>query len=249
LCLTGTLAAGIAMSAIPPVAAAGKKESGEKGCGVNPVEDLMREHGILRRVLLIYQEAINRINAPKELPGGVIVESARLIRRFVEDYHEKLEENEIFPRFQKAGKLTDIVSVLLTQHQAGRGLTDSILRLSEPLEAKGADQEELTGAMKEIWGSRPLFRKKGSHSRFEVAYLMQQFVNMYGPHAAWEDTVLFPAFRSIVSPGEFDELGEKFEDKEKELFGKDGFAGVLDSVVVIERKLGMDQLSAFTSRG
>ncbi len=143
LCLTGSLAAGIALTAIPPaVLAAGKKEGKEKESDVNPVEDLMREHGVLRRVLLIYEEAISRINGSKELPPGVIADSAGIIRRFVEDYHEKLEEDEIFPRFEKAGKLNDLVEVLFVQHQAGRRLTDSILKLSEPEALKTAEKEQ-----------------------------------------------------------------------------------------------------------
>ena len=43
----------------------------------------MREHGVLRRVLLIYEEAISRINGAKELPSGIIADSAGIIRRFV----------------------------------------------------------------------------------------------------------------------------------------------------------------------
>ena len=249
LSLTGGLAAGIALSAIPPtVLAAGKKEGSEKEPEVNPVEDLMREHGILRRVLLIYDEAVSRIDGARDLPGGVVADSAGIIRRFVEDYHEKLEEDEIFPRFEKAGKLNDLVKVLLVQHQAGRRLTDSILKLSEPVALKTAENQELTGAMREIYGSRPLFRKTGAgaNPKYKLASAMQQFIHMYRPHAAWEDTVLFPAFRSIVSPGEFNELGEKFEDRERELFGKDGFEKMVESVAEIEKKLCINELSAFT---
>ena len=77
---------------------------------------------------------------------------------------------------------------------------------------------------------------------------MQEFIQMYRPHAAREDTVLFPAFRSIVSPREFDELGEKFEDREKELFGKEGFEKMVNSVGEIEKKLGIDDLSKFTPK-
>ena len=244
LYLTGGLAAGIAL----PVLAAGKKEGKEKESEVNPVEDLMREHGVLRRVLLIYEEAISRIKGLKKLPSGVIVDSAGIIRRFVEDYHEKLEEDEIFPRFQKAGKFNDLVQVLLTQHQAGRRLTDSILKLSGPEELKTPDEkEESSAAMRQIYQGTPLFRKKGPHAKkHEVAPAMQEFINMYSPHAAREDTVLFPAFRSIVSPREFDELGEKFEDKENELFGKEGFEKMVESVGEIEKKLGIYDLSKFT---
>ncbi len=252
LCLTGSLVAGAALPAIPHnVLAAGKKE--EKESGVNPVEDLMREHGLLRRVLLIYEEAISRINGARKLPSGVIADSADIIRRFVENYHEKLEEDEIFPRFQKAGKLNDLVKVLLAQHQAGRRLTDSILKFSEPVALKAAEaKEDPSAAMQQMYGGTPFFgrfsllRGKSPDTKKELASAMQQFIHMYRPHAAREDTVLFPVFRSIVTPREFDELGEKFEDKEHELFGKEGFEKMVESVGEIEKKLGVYDLSSFT---
>ena len=39
---------------------------------------------------------------------------------------------------------------------------------------------------------------------------LAQFVRMYNPHEARQDTVLFPAFRGIVSASEYDALGEDF---------------------------------------
>ena len=63
-----------------------------------------------------------------------------------------------------------------------------------------------------------------------------------------EDTVLFPAFRKIVSPHEFDALGEDFEKKEDELFGEDGFFKVVDQVAQLEKKLGIFELSQFTPK-
>ncbi len=246
LSLAGGLAAGIALPAVSPgVLAAEKMEGKEKEPGVNPVEDLMREHGVLRRVLLIYDEAIRRLKGAELLPAGVISDSAGIIRRFVQDYHEKLEEDEIFPRFAKAGKLTDLINVLFVQHQAGRRLIDSILKLSEPetRSTNEANQDE-SAAMRQMYGGTPFFRwKRAKHEPFSV---MEQFIRMYRPHAAREDTVLFPAFRSIVSPRQFDELGEKFEDRERELFGKDGFQKMVESVGEIERKLGIHELSKFT---
>ena len=44
------------------------------------------------------------------------------MRRFIQDYHEKDEEDYLFPQFEKAGKLKDLVQVLKAQHQAGRKL-------------------------------------------------------------------------------------------------------------------------------
>ena len=75
-----------------------KEEAGE----VAPPEDLMREHGVLKRVLLVYREGIRRVNARQDLPPDAIRDGAGIIRRFIEDYHEKLEEDYLFPRFEKA---------------------------------------------------------------------------------------------------------------------------------------------------
>lgn len=251
LCLTGSLAAGIVLPAIPSaVRAAENNENLRKEAGMNPVEDLMREHGVLRRVLLIYEEAISRINGKRELPSEVIADSAGIIRRFVEDYHEKLEEDEIFPRFEEDGKLDGLVKVLLAQHQAGRRLTDSILKLSTPEVVEIPEKKEKPpAAIEQLYGGTPLIfkeRRKKSSPKYELTSAMQEFIYMYRPHAAREDTVLFPAFRSIVSPGEFDELGEKFENRERTLFGKDGFQKMVESVAAIEKKLGIHELSKFT---
>jgi hypothetical protein len=65
---------------------------------------------------------------------------------------------------------------------------------------------------------------------------------------AREDTVLFPAFRKIVSEHEYDSLGEDFEKREHELFGEEGFHGMVDEVAGIEKKLAIYDLAQFTPR-
>jgi hemerythrin-like domain-containing protein len=214
-------AAGFA-AAMPRVLAAEPKEAAEED--VSPAEDLMREHGILRRILLIYAEAVRRLEAHEELPPKPVVDSAKIVRSFIEDYHEKLEEDFIFPRFKKAGKLVDLTGVLLEQHQAGRRLTDATLRLAT------------------VEG----FKSPDDRSKFVAA--IRQFARMYHPHAAREDTVLLPAFHEIVNAREYDALGEDFERREHELFGKDGFEGVVARVAEIEKGLGIYELSQFTPK-
>jgi hypothetical protein len=95
---------------------------------VSPAEDLMREHGVLKGALLVYSECANRLESGKEFPPDTVTGTANLIRNFIEDYHEKLEEEYLFPRFRKAGKLVDLVAVLEAQHQAGRRITEQILQ-------------------------------------------------------------------------------------------------------------------------
>src|SRR5262249_58451511 len=94
--LARTSAAFIASSLAQPFSAVsaqkkpGKNEEQEEGVSTN--EDLMREHGVLNRILLIYEEAMRRIQAKEKekVDVDVINKSASLIKRFIEEYHEKL---------------------------------------------------------------------------------------------------------------------------------------------------------------
>jgi hemerythrin-like domain-containing protein len=191
---------------------------------ISPVEDLMREHGVLARILLIYEEIISRLSGGIEFPSEVLAESAGLIHRFVEDYHEKLEEKSIFPRFVKAGRLVDLVRILLEQHQAGRVLTDRIKALADSSLLRNSDQ------------------------RKQVTQYLQLFIRMYRPHKAREDTVLFPAIHVVIPPEEFDAIGEAFEDQEEELFGKGGFEKIVAEVADHEKAVGIHELAQFTPK-
>ncbi|HWR17583.1 MAG TPA: hemerythrin domain-containing protein [Terriglobales bacterium] len=202
---------------IPAVLAQEKKEE------VTPVEDLCREHGLLNRILLIYDHFDSKLAGPSAPDLSALTQSATIIKNFIESYHEKLEEDFLFPRFEKAGKLTDLVTVLRRQHEAGRAVTAQIISLT-------ADAP------------------KNTKAKTALRTHIQSFVRMYRPHEAREDTILFPALREIVSPKEYDVLGDQFEDKEHQLFGKEGFEGVLEQVAEIEKKLGIYDLSQFTPR-
>lgn len=191
---------------------------------VTPTEDLMQEHGVLRRLLLIYDDVGNRLQQGQEFPLEVLKEATGLIRRFVEDYHEKDEEEYLFTRFEKAGKMVELVKLLYQQHQAGRQLTAHLQSSLTP---------DLFGQPK---------------ARLQVASYLSAFTRMYRPHAAREDTVLYPAFRSVIPPKDFMALGESFEDKEEKLFGKDGFEKIVGQVADLERKLGIYQLAQFTPK-
>ena len=61
---------------------------------------------------------------------SVIRQAAEIVHDFIEDYHERNEEQQIFPRFRKAGQMLNLIDVLYQQHQAGRQLTENILKLA-----------------------------------------------------------------------------------------------------------------------
>jgi len=71
---------------------------------------------------------------------------------------------------------------------------------------------------------------------------------MYRPHAAREDTVLFPALHRIVPAAELDKLGDEFEEQENRLFGYEGFEHTVEEVAAIEKPLGIEDLDRCTPK-
>ena len=184
---------------------------------VSPTEDLMREHGVLRRILLVYGESARRLDGNQPLPAGTLERAAQLVRAFVEDYHERDEEEFVFPLLRKAGKLGDLIATLTAQHQAGRKLTAEIQKLAP----------------------------KASSSQKPLALALRQFIRMYEPHAAREDTVLFPAFAAVAGKKELARLQELFEKKEQAL-PLGNFEKMVDEVAKLEQSLGIYELAQFT---
>ncbi len=222
LVLASAVGAGAVLAACASATAAAKAPGQEGAEEVSPVEDLMREHGVLRRVLLVHEEIARRVEGQEPLPLEVLASAADIVRRFVEDYHEKLEEDFVFPRFERANQRVDLVTVLRQQHQAGRRVTDAVRELATPATVQAAE------------------------SRTRLAAALRAFSRMYRPHSAREDTVLFPELRPLVGAAEYDALGEAFEDKEHALFGPRGFEGIVAEVAQLEVALGIHDLAHLT---
>jgi hemerythrin-like domain-containing protein len=197
----------------PESESAARPKAGE----VTAVEDLMREHGVIRRVLIAYREAAARLRAkPASVPLDALRSAAQLIRTFAEDYHEKaLEEAYLFPRVRDgAPGLAPTVSTLIAQHQRGREVTDYVIATAQGAPARLA--------------AEPLARA------------LDAFARMYDEHSAIEDTVVFLAWKKLLTPHELDEMGERFEQIEHQTFGKDGFDDAVERVSAIERALGIE---------
>jgi hypothetical protein len=102
------------------------KRGKEDEVEVAPGEDLMQEHGVLERVLLVYDESAARLEHGSALDLTVVGEAAGVMRRFVESYHERLEEDLLFRRLETAGVEMDLAHVLRHQHERGRAATDEV---------------------------------------------------------------------------------------------------------------------------
>jgi len=201
-----------------------EKENAAGEAEVTATEDLMREHGILRRALLVYQETAMKLRNAASVPAEPLQKTAKLFRAFGEEYHEKkLEEVYIFPAVKKAGGVAGgYADVLVAQHQRGREITDFILAATTGPKGLSGNVKAFTEALEAL-------------------------VRMYEHHAAVEDTVIFPAWKETLNSEDLDEMNDKFEDIEHQQFGEDGFENALKQMEEIEQSLGLSDLAQFTA--
>jgi hemerythrin-like domain-containing protein len=201
-----------------------ESEETEEGGEVTATEDLMREHGVLRRALLVYAAAAPRLRSdPGSIPPDALQRTATLFRDFGEEYHErKLEEDHILPVVKKAaGTAASYPDVLVAQHKRGREITDYVLAMTRGV-------------------------KLGTASGVALADVLDGFVRMYQHHAAREDTIVFPAWKAALGERQVDQMGELFEQIERQQFGHDGFETAVKQIGDIEGALGIADIAQFT---
>jgi len=209
-------------AAAPPEQDHTKPDDEEKE--ITGTEHLMREHGILRRALIVYGTIASRLRAkPEDVPPDALQKTAKLFRSLGEDYHQRtIEEGILFPKVkQKGGDAAQLVDILIVQHGRGREITDHLLAAAKAAKI-GAEAGQL-------------------------ADILDGFVHMYETHAAREDTILFPAWKDALTNSEYDEMSSRFDDLEDDQFGENGFQDAEDEIARIESSLGIADISQFTA--
>src|SRR5207249_2170285 len=124
--------------------------------------------------------------------------------------------------FEQHKKLVDLVDTLKTQHRAGRTLTARILQCSTPEQFRSQDNQ------------------------ITLVTAVQGFIRMYRPHESREDTVLFPALRTLLTPKQVEDLGDRMEEEEHKVLGEKGFEKSVAELADIEKHLGIYDLKQFT---
>ncbi len=187
-------------------------------------EDLMQEHGLLNRILLVYEEMAKRLVNRTEGSDDVnqLNKAANIIRTLLENHHEIMEETYIFPLLEEEGEYFDLVQVLRQQHLIGRQLTDFILQNS----TNDAIQSDVI--------------------REALAIHLNWYVVMFRPHESREGTVILPRFRTLITDEDYKNLSHLVEEHEENLIGEGGFGRLIDDVAAIEMVLGIYDLSQFT---
>jgi hemerythrin-like domain-containing protein len=190
--------------------------------GITATERLMRDSGVLLRILSIYEAGGRRLGGGEDIEPAIFTQAAETMRDFVHAYHEKQEDEQVFPRFKKAGRMVALVDVLMAQHGSGKELTLSILELA-PKSANKVDRQSMIDAM-------------------------QASIVLYRPHVARELTDVLPTLRTLVTPNEFDALGAALDRDEAEKLGKEGFDRTAKKVEALEKRIGINDLSTFTPK-
>lgn len=194
---------------------------------VPATEDLTTDHGLLKRILLIYREASRRLVTGDVLDPILLYRSAQIVHNYIEGFHEGIEDAYIFPALVRAGKLTDTVRTLLVQHDRGRHLTVAIIGASTPM-----------GMGPNAFGDPA--------GRAGLVASLDAFVAMCEPHEAREDTVVFPTFREITPTADFTRLSARIVEVQHDQLGDDRFAQMLGQVADVENRLGIGDLNRFT---
>lgn len=185
------------------------------GCGVTT--KLMHDHGLILRALLIYGAFRDRLNEGNNPDPKLLTPLVNLISTAVHGHHERVEEDVVFERLRGSDTHEEVISRLAGQHSIGRGLTATIGRGVDP------------------GSGRALGKGK-------FAEALNDFIVLYAPHEAREDTVVFPAFQDKVPVDEMKAMQEEVAERERSVLGKDWFANAVSQIAEIERALDIHEL-------
>jgi len=179
------------------------------------VEDLFgAQHAAVGRMLLIYREMVRRIKNDQPIPPEALEKTLRISREFMQNFHEKLEEKYVFPRFVAAGAQRELVEILLKQHREGGKVLDELIAVA----------------------------REKVPDRARTAALLSSLIQIYRPHKEREDAVLFPALAGLLTPLQYGELRRDLGAEETKVFGKNGLRDTVNEVAATEKLLGIYEL-------
>ena len=216
IALAGATGAGVLAGCSKPAQPEGDTETA--------IEIVARQHGVLCRAVAILEEIRGGMDARMDLPPEIIGGTVEIVRLFIVDHHQQMEEKFIYPVFDAAGKMSALVGVLREQHAAG---------------------SQLIGILKGLYTE---FSARDLEKRRTMGSAIHQFSRMYRAHADREDTALFPLLHRITPPKAYAELSSAFRKAEIDFTGQSGFEETIRKLTDYENILGIGDLATFTPR-
>lgn len=89
-----------------------------------PIQMLVDEHTLIKRLLALIPDLCDRVNADLESNKEVVLQSVEFIKQFADKFHHAKEEDILFA-YAKGN--TDIINVMLEDHKKGRYYVKSVL--------------------------------------------------------------------------------------------------------------------------
>jgi hemerythrin-like domain-containing protein len=216
IALAGATGAGVLAGCSKPNQSDGDAET--------TIEIVARQHGVLCRAVAILEEIRGGMDARMDLPPEIIGGTVEIVRRFIVDHHQQMEEKFIYPVFDAAGKMSALVGVLREQHAAG---------------------SQLVGILRGLYAE---FSARDLEKRRTMESAIHQFSRMYRAHVEREDTALFPMLRRIMPAKAYVELSSAFRKAESDFIGQNGFEETIRKLTDYENILGIGDLATFTPR-
>jgi hemerythrin-like domain-containing protein len=91
------------------------------------IRDLTYEHALIGRLMMIYEKIIFDFKASNKVNIKLVQHLAKKIRFFVEENHEMIEEEHVFPFLIKQNVDIKEINELIRQHRIGRAITSILM--------------------------------------------------------------------------------------------------------------------------
>ncbi len=184
---------------------------------MSPTEELSLEHAQLVRIMMAIDRTLQDAGKSSKSSLKPVNQACEMIKKLVDEHHMRIEEGYVYPKFEDT-ELSDFVKTLNDQHTEARKMVAKMTNLSK-------------GGKPDIDELRSTFR---------------DFRDMITAHAAWEETILFPAMQGTWSEDQLDELREKQEEDEKRLMGDDATQKAYNMLTDLESSCGIESIGDFT---
>jgi hemerythrin-like domain-containing protein len=180
-------------------------------------EVLMTEHRAIERMLAVLEEAARRLEGGERMRADLFREAVDFVRNFADRCHHGKEEDNLFPRMEARGipRGGGPLAVMLFEHDQGR---DYVRAIADAIDAYENGEPSAARA---------------------TAQNARGYVNLLREHIRKEDNVLYPMAEQALTPGDDQELVQRFEQIETEIMGPgvhERYHALLDD---LERELGL----------
>ncbi|HBH46381.1 MAG: hypothetical protein A2445_04770 [Candidatus Jacksonbacteria bacterium RIFOXYC2_FULL_44_29] len=164
---------------------------------MHPIEDLSKEHGLIKLMLRILESMNDKITNGQPVAVEDIISGVTFLKEFADKCHHGKEENLLFPIMKKDGikKEVELIDILVAEHVQGRGYVRNMVEAIDKKEKSGKEFADVFV----------------SNSKNYVA-LLDQHINK-------ENTILFFEARQSLSESQLKELEGGFENFEKNIIG------------------------------